>query len=85
MLSHILHGDDPLTDNEAVGLSLVFVLAGLDTVTATIGTTMLELARRPALRASLIAEPRQRRGIRRGDDPAGTGGARSSDVSRPSP
>jgi cytochrome P450 len=57
VLSHLLHGDDPLTDNEAVGMSLVFVLAGLDTVTATIGATMLELARRPELRASLIESP----------------------------
>lgn len=53
ILSQLLRGDEPLTDNEAVGLSLVFVLAGLDTVTATIGTTLLELARRPALRRSL--------------------------------
>lgn len=57
ILSHLLHGDDPLTDNEAVGLSVVFVLAGLDTVTATIGTTLLELARRPALRAALVENP----------------------------
>jgi cytochrome P450 len=57
ILSQLLHGDDPLTDNEAVGLSLVFVLAGLDTVTATIGATMLELARRPEVRASLIEKP----------------------------
>ncbi len=57
VLSHLLHSDDPLTDDEAVGLSLVFVLAGLDTVTSTIGTTLLELARRPALRASLIENP----------------------------
>ncbi|VEG57696.1 cytochrome P450 [Mycolicibacterium aurum] len=57
VLSHLLHSDDPLTDNEAVGLSLVFVLAGLDTVTATIGATMLELARRPALRVALIENP----------------------------
>lgn len=57
VLSHLLRGDDPLTDNEAVGLSLVFVLAGLDTVTATIGATMLELARRHELRASLIDDP----------------------------
>lgn len=57
VLSHLLRGDDPLTDSEAVGLSLVFVLAGLDTVTATIGATMLELARRPRLRASLIDDP----------------------------
>ncbi|MEO3760097.1 cytochrome P450 [Mycobacterium sp. B14F4] len=53
MLSQLLHGDDPLNDAEATGLSLVFVLAGLDTVTATIGTSMLELARRPELRRAL--------------------------------
>lgn len=57
ILSRLLHGADPLTDNEAVGLSLVFVLAGLDTVTATIGATMLELARRPEVRESLIENP----------------------------
>jgi cytochrome P450 len=53
ILSQLLHGEEPLTDAEATGLSLVFVLAGLDTVTSTIGTTMLELARRPRLRRSL--------------------------------
>lgn len=57
ILSELLHGADPLDDNEAIGLSLVFVLAGLDTVTATIGTTMLELARRPSLRAGLRDDP----------------------------
>lgn len=57
ILSGLLHGEETLTDNEAVGLSLVFVLAGLDTVTATIGATMVELARRPALRRSLRANP----------------------------
>lgn len=53
ILSQLLHGDDPLTDAEATGLSLVFVLAGLDTVTSTVGTSMLELARRPELRRAL--------------------------------
>lgn len=53
ILSELLRGADALSDNEAIGLSLVFVLAGLDTVTATIGATMLELARRPELRARL--------------------------------
>ncbi|MGP4053881.1 cytochrome P450 [Mycobacterium sp. 4D054] len=57
ILSQLLHGDEPLTDNEAVGLSLVFVLAGLDTVTSAIGATMLELARRPALRTALREDP----------------------------
>jgi cytochrome P450 len=57
ILSQLLHGDDPLTDPEAIGLSLVFVLAGLDTVTSAIGATMLELARRPELRRSLRENP----------------------------
>ena len=57
ILSDLLHGDESLTDDEAVGLSLVFVLAGLDTVTATIGATMAVLARRPALRAALAGNP----------------------------
>lgn len=53
ILSDLLHAEEPLTDDEAVGLSMVFVLAGLDTVTSTIGATMVELARRPELRAAL--------------------------------
>lgn len=53
MLSQLLHGDDTLTDAEALGLSFVFILAGLDTVTSAIGATMLELARRPSLRREL--------------------------------
>lgn len=59
ILSDLLHGEQTLTDNEAVGLSLVFVLAGLDTVTSTIGATMVELARRPALRHSLRDHPEE--------------------------
>jgi cytochrome P450 len=57
ILSQLLRGDEPLTDTEAIGLSLVFVLAGLDTVTSAIGATMLELARRPELRSSLRENP----------------------------
>jgi cytochrome P450 len=57
ILSQLLHGDDPLTDAEALGLSFVFVLAGLDTVTSAIGLTMLELARRPDLRRELREDP----------------------------
>ncbi len=59
ILSHLLHAEEPLTDSEAIGLSLVFVLAGLDTVTSTIGATILELARRPELRVSLRENPDQ--------------------------
>lgn len=57
MLSQLLAGADPLTDAEATGLSLVFVLAGLDTVTSAIGAAMLELARRPDVRAALRENP----------------------------
>ena len=57
ILSQLLRGDEPLNDTEAIGLSLVFVLAGLDTVTSAIGATMLELARRPELRSSLWENP----------------------------
>jgi len=57
ILSQLLHGDDALTDAEALGLSFVFILAGLDTVTSAIGTTMLELARRPDLCDDLRQNP----------------------------
>ena len=49
----MLTGEDPLDDAEAIGLSFLFVLAGLDTVTASMGFAMLELARNPELRHSL--------------------------------
>ncbi|KUI11372.1 cytochrome [Mycobacterium sp. GA-1285] len=57
ILSDLLHGEDALSDAEATGMSLVFVLAGLDTVTASIGAAMLELARRPDLRRHLKDNP----------------------------
>ncbi len=57
ILSDLLHAEEPLTDDEAVGLSMVFVLAGLETVTSTIGATMVELARRPDLRRALRGDP----------------------------
>lgn len=56
LLSDLLHGPEPLTDEEAIGMSMVFVLAGLDTVTATIGSAIAVLARRPDLRRSLIGD-----------------------------
>jgi len=59
ILSRVLTGDDPLDDAEAIGLSFLFVLAGLDTVTSAMGSALLELARNPALRRSLAAEPDQ--------------------------
>lgn len=53
ILSKVLTGEDPLDDAEAIGLSFLFVLAGLDTVTASMGFAMLELARNPELRHSV--------------------------------
>jgi cytochrome P450 len=57
ILSQVLTGADPLTDEEALGLAVVLVLAGLDTVTAAIGAALCELARRPDLRSALAASP----------------------------
>lgn len=59
ILSQVLLGDDPLDDSEALGLSYVFVLAGLDTVTSAIGPALLELARRPQLCRLLRDNPSQ--------------------------
>jgi cytochrome P450 len=59
ILSRVLTGDEPLDDAEAIGLSYLFVLAGLDTVTAAIGFALLELARKPALRKQLRDDPDQ--------------------------
>lgn len=59
ILSQVLSGDDPLDDAEVMGLSFLFVLAGLDTVTAAMSSALLELARNPELRAKLRDEPDQ--------------------------
>jgi cytochrome P450 len=53
VLSKVLTGDDPLDDGEAIGLSFLFVLAGLDTVTAAMGFALHELARNPDLQQQL--------------------------------
>jgi cytochrome P450 len=59
ILSQLLTGDDALDDAEVMGLSFLFVLAGLDTVTAAMSAALLELARNPDLRAKLRDEPDQ--------------------------
>jgi cytochrome P450 len=59
ILSQVLTGKEPLDDTEAIGLSFLFVLAGLDTVTAAIGFALLELAGNPELRSALRADPEQ--------------------------
>lgn len=43
-----------LTDQEIIGLCFLFLVAGLDTVTAATGFALYELARNPALRATLV-------------------------------
>ncbi|WP_459976632.1 cytochrome P450, partial [Mycobacterium avium] len=59
ILSQVLTGEEPLDDAEAIGLSYLFVLAGLDTVTAALGAALLALARDPQLRDQLRADPEQ--------------------------
>jgi len=59
ILSQVLTGEDALDDAEAIGLSYLFVLAGLDTVTSSMGSALLELARNPRLRATLRDDPEQ--------------------------
>jgi len=59
ILSQVLTGEDALDDTEVMGLSFLFVLAGLDTVTAAMSTALLELARNPELRAALREDPEQ--------------------------
>src|SRR5271163_2608230 len=59
ILSQVVTGEDSLDDAEAMGLSFLFVLAGLDTVTAAMSSALLELARNPELRAALREDPDQ--------------------------
>lgn len=59
MLSQIMTGEGAFSDLELLGMSHLLILAGLDTVTAAIGFSLLELARRPALRTQLRDNPRQ--------------------------
>ncbi|MGV0792729.1 cytochrome P450 [Mycolicibacterium sp. XJ1819] len=50
VISQLLTGHDALDDTEAIGLTFLFVVAGLDTVTAAIGFAMYELACNQQLR-----------------------------------
>lgn len=59
MLSRVLTAEDGLEFIEVLGMTHLLILAGLDTVTAAIGFCLLELARRPALRAELRDNPQQ--------------------------
>ena len=59
MLSQVMTGEGNFSDLELLGMSHLLILAGLDTVTASIGFCLYELARRPQLRAELRDNPRQ--------------------------
>jgi cytochrome P450 len=48
---------DRLSDEELLGLSFLFVLAGLDTVTSALSTAFAALAIRPRLRQQIAANP----------------------------
>jgi cytochrome P450 len=50
-------GDDRLSDDEILGLSFLFVLAGLETVTSALSTAFAALAAQPALRRQIAADP----------------------------
>jgi cytochrome P450 len=50
-------GDERLSDEEILGLSFLFVLAGLETVTSALSTAFAVLAARPGLRRQIVADP----------------------------
>jgi cytochrome P450 len=49
--------EDRLSDDELLGLSFQFVLAGLDTVTCAMSTIFATLASQPALRKQIVDDP----------------------------
>lgn len=59
ILSQLLadSSDERMTDDEVLGLSFLFVLAGLDTVTSALSTAFATLAARPELRQQIVADP----------------------------
>ncbi|MBY0443518.1 MAG: cytochrome P450 [Mycobacteriaceae bacterium] len=59
ILSQLLTAEDGLEIIEVLGMTHLLLLAGLDTVTAAIGFSLLELARRPQLRTTLRRNPQQ--------------------------
>jgi len=59
MLSRVMTGPGEFSDLELLGMSHLLILAGLDTVTAAIGFSLFELARRPELRDALRDNPKQ--------------------------
>jgi cytochrome P450 len=59
MLSKVMASEGNFSDLELLGMSHLLILAGLDTVTAAIGFSLFELARRPQLRDALRDNPKQ--------------------------
>src|SRR5262245_42479811 len=57
ILSQLLADSDPMTDDEVLGLSFLFVLAGLDTVTSALSTAFATLAAHQELRQQIVADP----------------------------
>jgi cytochrome P450 len=49
--------EERLSDEELLGLSFLFVLAGLDTVTSALSTAFAALAAQPGLRQQIAADP----------------------------
>jgi len=49
--------EERLSDEELLGLSFLFVLAGLDTVTSALSTAFAALAVQPRLRQQIVADP----------------------------
>ena len=57
LLRDLFEGDPSFTDQEAVGLCFLFVLAGVDSVTNALSLMFAKLATRPELRRALAADP----------------------------
>ena len=59
MLSQLLAdgSEQRLTDEEVLGLSFLFVLAGLDTVTSALSMAFAALASQPGLRQQIVDDP----------------------------
>jgi len=65
MLSSVLalKGDDAWSNEEVLGLCFLVALAGLDTVTASIGFALMHLSKRRDLRHRIVDDPSSRSGL----------------------
>ncbi len=59
LLGQLLADSSPghLSDEEIIGLSFLFVLAGLETVTSALSTAFAVLASQPRLRSRIVSDP----------------------------